>query len=280
MKSFLIIAITILLLLSNVNAQTVAPLKLGNIWVYDNISRLSRITVIDTSVYFDTIAYCKLYYEVNDGALQFYTYARLREDNFYVLFNEIDSTEGAGYYKKNAVIGDTWTAGTLVCTIEDTFVANVFGEQTTIKYLTKDDGLVYVQEYWTEKFGELGSQDFGGVIDDLKGCVIDGIVYGDTSFIPVSVEDEFTLNEFVLSQNFPNPFNPSTSINFTLPEGDFISLEVFDVLGEKVKTLINEFKTAGTHTIQFEADVLASGIYLYVLRTTNFTKTKKMQLMR
>jgi hypothetical protein len=61
-----------------------------------------------------------------------------------------------------------------------------------------------------------------------------------------------------------------------LSEGDFITLEVFSVLGEKVKTLVNEFKPAGTHTIQFLADGLASGTYLYVLKTTNYIQTKKM----
>jgi hypothetical protein len=98
---------------------------------------------------------------------------------------------------------------------------------------------------------------------------------------PTSVENENNIvNGYNLFQNFPNPFNPSTSINFTLPEGDFINLEVFNVLGEKVKTLVNEFKVAGMHTIQFEANELANGTYLYVLRTTNFTQAKKMILLK
>ena len=269
----------LLLFIPNIKAQNVAPLELGNIWVYDRISTTARTTVIDTNIYIDTIPYCKLFIEVNYGATG-NAFERLKEDGFYVLYNEFDSTE-TPYYKKNAVIGDTWTVGTLVYSIEDTFVANVFGEQTTIKYLLADDGLIYRQEYWTEKFGKLSSQDFGGVLDNLLGCVIDGVAYGDTSFTIVSVDDEFeTPISLLLAQNYPNPFNPSTSINFTLPESDFISLEVFNVLGEKVRTLVNEFKPAGTYIIQFEAHGLTSGTYLYVLRTTNFTQVKKMQLIK
>jgi hypothetical protein len=156
----------------------------------------------------------------------------------------------------------------------------VFGIPTVIKHLQIDGSLVLFNEYWTEEFGWLSRSDFGGSLGNLQGCIINGTVYGDTSFIIISVEDEYFVKGYDLSQNFPNPFNPSTSINFTLPERDFINLEVFNVMGEKVKTLVNEFKVAGTHTIQFEANELASGTYLYVLRTTNFSQTKKMQLMK
>ena len=282
MKNFTIITvISLFLFVSNINAQTVAPLKLGNIWIYDQISRISRTTVTDTSIYFDTTAYNKLFYEVNDSSLQFYTYARLREDDFYVLFNEIDSTEGAGYYKKNAVIGDTWMAGTIVYIIVDTFVVNVFGEPTTIKFLTKDDGLVYIQEYWTEKFGKLGSQDFGGIIDDLLGCVINGVAYGDTSFTIVSVEDESEIpSSYYLAQNFPNPFNPSTTISWQLPVGNWQTLKIYDVLGKEIATLVDGFKPAGKYEVYFDASNLASGTYFYQLKVENYIETKKMQLVK
>ncbi|GJQ41252.1 MAG: T9SS type A sorting domain-containing protein [Ignavibacteriota bacterium] len=237
---------------------------------------------MDTSVYFDTIAYCKLYRELNYSGLQYYKYARLRIDSFYVLFNEFDSTETHIYYKKNAVIGDTWTiGGNTVYAIEDTFVANVFGEQTTIKLLTRDNGLVYIQEYWTEKFGKLSSQDFGGIIDDLQGCVIDGIVYGDTTFTIVSVEDESeTPSSFYLAQNFPNPFNPSTTLSWELPFGNWQTLKIYDVLGNEIATLVDGFKPVGKYEVKFDASGLASGVYFYQLKVENYIETKKMQLVK
>jgi hypothetical protein len=272
-------ATALFLILSNTFAQEVAPLQLGNIWVYDRISTTARTTLIDTNIYIDTIPYCKLFIEVNYGATG-NAFERLKEDGFYVIYNEFDSTE-TPYYKKNAVIGDTWTVGTLVYSIEDTFIANVFGEQTTIKFLLVDDGLIYRQEYWTEKFGKLSSQDFGGILDDLQGCVIDGVAYGDTSFTIVSVEDEFEpTNDFRLEQNYPNPFNPATTITFQVVDFGFVSIRVYDILGKEIETLVNEEKPAGTYQITFDGSGLVSGTYFYQLKTENYIETKKMQLMK
>jgi hypothetical protein len=292
MKIFSIVLVIFLLLVtSSINSQiNVAPLKFGNVWVYGPDPGRVRISIIDTNTVIDSIQYYAVY-EDNISS-QWVYHMRIKTDDYYAV--RLDTSYPAPnhellYYKKDALLGDTWTVPdpwsqfNAVYIIEDTYIANVFGEQTIVKFLTIDSGILLFYEYWTEKFGQLSRyQNAGGLWLQwvLLGCVIDGVAYGDTSFNPVSVEDEFPLNEFVLSQNFPNPFNPSTSINFTLSEGDFINLEVFNVIGEKVTTLINEFKTAGTYTIQFEADVLASGTYLYVLRTPNFTQTRKMQLVK
>lgn len=278
--------ISLLLFVPLIRAQEVAPLQLGNIWIYDTGTILVKVTVVDTNSVINTIRYSKFinisnYGFISDG------YSRLREDDFYA--SRRDTSYPAPnhekiYWKKNALLGDTWENYApdfpLVYTILEIYTGNVFGIPTVIKHLQIDGSLVLFNEYWTEEFGKMSRSDFGGLMLSLRGCVIDGVAYGDTSFNPVGVEDEFSLNEFYLSQNFPNPFNPSTSINFTLPEGDFISLEVYNIIGEKVKTLINEFKTSGIHTIQFEADALTSGTYLYVLRTPTITQTKKMQLVK
>lgn len=85
---------------------------------------------------------------------------------------------------------------------------------------------------------------------------------------------------FVLKQNYPNPFNPSTNIEFQLPVSGFISLKVFDVLGNQVKTLINEEKKAGFYQIAFDASDLPSGVYLYKLSTESFSDIKKMTVLK
>ena len=119
----------------------------------------------------------------------------------------------------------------------------------------------------------------------LKGCVIDGVVYGDTSLV-VSVEDkENNLpQEFSLSQNYPNPFNPSTKIKFNIPSvGDayYVSptntlLKVYDILGREIKTLINKPMQKGEYEIEFDGSDLPSGIYFYRLCSGKFNQTKKM----
>jgi len=85
---------------------------------------------------------------------------------------------------------------------------------------------------------------------------------------------------YSLNQNYPNPFNPSTQISFGLPKSGNVKLVVFDILGREVKTLVNEFQTAGTHNITFDGSALASGIYFYTITANEFTATKKMLLVK
>jgi len=87
-------------------------------------------------------------------------------------------------------------------------------------------------------------------------------------------------SEFSLSQNYPNPFNPSTAINFSIAEKGFVTLKVFNLLGQEVALLVNEEKAAGHYNVNFNASQLASGMYVYRLQTENFTSTKKMILMK
>jgi len=85
---------------------------------------------------------------------------------------------------------------------------------------------------------------------------------------------------FSLEQNFPNPFNPSTTIRFIVPASGFMTLKVYDLLGKEVATLVNGMQTAGGYEVKFEASRLSSGIYFYQLRSQNFVQTKKMMLVK
>lgn len=87
--------------------------------------------------------------------------------------------------------------------------------------------------------------------------------------------------EFGLSQNYPNPFNPSTNINYALPTSADVSIDVFNVLGKKVASLVNQKKAAGKHAVQFQATNLASGVYFYTLRIDGkVLKSQKMLLIK
>jgi hypothetical protein len=86
--------------------------------------------------------------------------------------------------------------------------------------------------------------------------------------------------EFSLSQNYPNPFNPTTTISFQIPNEEFVSLKVFDMLGNEVKTLINEVMNPGIHNLQFDASSLTSGIYFYTLKAKEKITSKKMVLVK
>jgi hypothetical protein len=85
---------------------------------------------------------------------------------------------------------------------------------------------------------------------------------------------------FYLSQNFPNPFNPSTKIEYSLPEQSLVQLKVYDILGNEVATIINEDQPAGTYRADFNGQGLASGMYIAKLQAGNYTKTIKMSLLK
>lgn len=96
----------------------------------------------------------------------------------------------------------------------------------------------------------------------------------------IEVNFNSIVSEFNLEQNYPNPFNPSTVISYQLAVSSNVSLKVYDVLGNEVATLVDEFREAGNHSIGFNASNLASGIYYYTLTNGSQSLTKKMILIR
>jgi len=93
-------------------------------------------------------------------------------------------------------------------------------------------------------------------------------------------DDEALVNTFSLSQNYPNPFNPATIIKYSIAEPGLVSLKVYDVLGREVANLVNDFKSAGSYDITFNASGLASGVYMYKIESGSFVESKKMILIK
>ena len=92
--------------------------------------------------------------------------------------------------------------------------------------------------------------------------------------------DENIPREFALKQNYPNPFNPITTIQYDLPRKENVKIEIYDLLGQKIASLINAEMPAGYHQIQFNADNLSSGVYLYVMKSDSFSDVKKMLFLK
>ena len=128
---------------------------------------------------------------------------------------------------------------------------------------------------------------FADMDDDGKPDVIIGEYNGNFSYyknqLPTSVENGSPLpTRFELGHNYPNPFNPSTRIQFTIPAGTYgrTSLQVYDVLGREVATLVNEAKPPGRYQVTWDARNIASGVYFYKLTAGEFAQTKKLLLLR
>jgi hypothetical protein len=85
---------------------------------------------------------------------------------------------------------------------------------------------------------------------------------------------------FTLKQNYPNPFNPETNIQFALTKSEFVSIKVFDILGNEIATLVNEQKQAGTYQVDFKGTALSSGVYFYRMQAGAFTDIKRMTLLK
>lgn len=105
-----------------------------------------------------------------------------------------------------------------------------------------------------------------------------------TSWSPATSVDEHSLDQlpssFGLSQNYPNPFNPSTSFTYQLSNGGFVSVRIFDVLGQEAATLVSDYKPAGTYRVTWNAAGFGSGIYFAKMLSGSFTETRKIVLMK
>ncbi|MCC5934058.1 MAG: T9SS type A sorting domain-containing protein [Balneolales bacterium] len=115
-----------------------------------------------------------------------------------------------------------------------------------------------------------GSEDFTWYADNI-GWV------GTTSINPEFADAPVQVS---LGQNYPNPFNPTTLIQFTMPVSEQVRIDVYNLMGQRVATLVNETVAAGTHTVSFDAGALASGLYLYRLQSGSVNLTRKMMLVR
>ena len=100
---------------------------------------------------------------------------------------------------------------------------------------------------------------------------------------PLGIQNNLSNNipdVYELRQNFPNPFNPSTKINYALPKEGSVMLKVFDILGKEVAVLVNEYKPAGYYELEFDASAFASGLYFYSIESLNYKETRRMLLVK
>lgn len=291
------------------------PLKVGNVWVYNGnhsiytqCSRhsIQRFTVdsqftINNKVYFK-INYSKIYISGNGNCgFTYLNSGYYRVDslngNVYKLrtapdtnctYNQydilIDSLYGKVRDTSYPCPRNMYYRKTLI----DTSNVEIFGILKPTKYFqsgdffeyayfgeySKDFGLKYFSEYGIS----MSSQSF------LKGCIINGVLYGDTTYTLIGLNQ---INKQIpiicnLFQNYPNPFNPTTKIKFAISDvsAGQTFLSVYDILGNEISVLVNQNLKPGEYEIEWNATSKPSGVYYYKLQAGEYSETKKMVLLK
>lgn len=149
------------------------------------------------------------------------------------------------------------------------------------------------QKSYTDSWASLGRYNFDkgssgyvrlGDASSIKGeaVIFDAMKWTYVSSVTgiASEKNDTSPINYQLSQNYPNPFNPTTVIKYSVLNSQFVTIKVFDIIGRMVALLVNEQKSKGTYSVNFNATNLAAGIYFYQLRAGNFVQTKKMILIK
>jgi hypothetical protein len=277
------------------------PLAVGNIYVYaistyfpPAETRYKIIITKDTLVSGKRFFYCSQTFPGfnpnenwirTDGITGLLTSLSSSNCNYFVHENPIDSLRSKindSLHKCNP-----YTKSICIDTLNNT----VFGIPTKRKVF-RQDGLILNERTYSKNFGLTISSfwEFDNVIHFLRGCKINGTVYGDTLLTGINQISSEVPAEFTLYQNYPNPFNPLTKIKLDIPSSvsfpnvsignPLIVLKIFDVTGKEVATLVNEQLAPGTYTVDFDGTNFPSGVYFYQLRSEYFTETKKLVLIK
>lgn len=196
--------------------------------------------------------------------------------------------EGGGAIAKTIDNGDTWTTKFFSHPLHS--ISFPISGTSQVGYCVGDSGAILktsnAGENWhnqisptSEKLNKVYfvDQNFGFAVGD-NGTIL-RTTDGGVTHVDGDKNNDLP-KEFLLFQNYPNPFNPTTNIGFRIAEFGFVSLKIYDILGNEIATLVDEYKSAGKYEVEFDASNLTSGVYFYTMRSNNFMATKKLVLLK
>jgi hypothetical protein len=224
---------------------------------------------------------------------------------------KLDASDFYGATANDAMYIDDYSVSEMLVPVELTsFTANASSGQVTLDWSTASELNNLGFEIQRKSINGQSSSDWTMVafkeghgttselnnytyIDNVNELTADAVSYrlkqidynGNFEYSPEVMVDNLVPIAYGLDQNYPNPFNPSTVIEFKLPSENFVSLKVYNTLGQEVTTLVNEMREAGLHKINFNGENLTSGVYYYILRVSESNGsekvfTNKMMLMK
>jgi len=267
------------------------PLALGNCWEYERVVEGSSYTGrFIERVIGDTVIFAKKYWIIKtsfgNSAVVYFEYYRVDSTlNRLYFLSPIDWQE-YWQFSFDAKIGDLMADDSMTrCDhIRD---ETVFSHNVSVKSFVFEIPLAEFQTEFAHDFGIIRKNTVGHGTDSfvrLIGAFINGVGYGTLTTVDALQSTEIPEN-YVLHQNYPNPFNPSTTIRYDLPKPAFVTLTIYNILGENVRTLVSEMKEAGNYQMHWDGkndrgEVAHSGVYLYALAVGDFKEMKKMVLLR
>ncbi len=280
------------------------PMQTGNYWEYmawDSPPKYFSTKVIGDTLMPNGKEY-KVFYTKHFANTSDFTLFYRKETDSVFLYTGINSYFPLGEFKFLDFVASDSTIWLIIpiyicCNPNARGIATTFYDNTYFNFLQKlNEGKQFEDVYidstdtlWTPNDGSFPivlNKGLGIVwhfiFNDgsyyLQGAIINGVRMGVITDIEYGIE--IAPIEYYLSQNFPNPFNPSTKISWQSPVGSWQTLKVYDILGNEVATLVNEYRNAGSYENDFNASLLASGIYYYQLRAGDYVETKKMILLK
>lgn len=266
------------------------PLQIGDQWIYDELSISDN--EIEThqwklEVIKDTLMPNNKVYKMIGNSFS---------DNF--VFERVDTTQFR-IYEYNAAMDSTDFEDIKLDfnqnpgdTLQTSFWTIIFEGDSTVEYF----GETHLSRTYGHQYGFAGYEDnyikniglykvttagdFFTSESNLKGAVINGEVFGDTTLTAVNESEPGQIKDFNLYQNYPNPFNPATNIRYAIPKSGIVKLKVFDLLGREISTLVNKFQSRGNYKVEFNGSNLSSGVYFYRVKFMDKILTKKFLLLR
>jgi hypothetical protein len=287
------------------------PLAIGNYWIYKvtewSYPEYDEDTFSRKVLSLETLGNNKQYFKVEEkyfgSNYTSYVYERIdtAQGLVYRFDNECTNPDSEKVIDDfNAELGDSLLVQRFIFCWDS--ILTIYSEEGNENILNEYRDFKKFEYHWLDGhihklakglgiyFIEWG-YDFGVTNFYINGCVINGTVYGDTTFVVDVEKDPNPIpTEFKLEQNYPNPFNPSTKISWQSPVGSWQTLKIYDVLGNEVAKLVDEYKNAGSYNVQFTMNnvQLSSGVYFYQLKASYlstgsgqvYVETKKMLLIK
>ena len=248
----------------------------GNLWYGSDAEGGGRFDRINNWTIFPWQYYVIYSIAVEQAGIAWFTYTtprKLENDSTWTDFNNILSPQFSTYAIAIDSNNIKWFAKERDANLYDKNGVIVFDDVNTNEiyppFIEVLDSSVNVYSVYIDKNNNKWLGYTNGYVVKYTGDHITD-VKDDKQNIP---------DNYILSQNYPNPFNPTTVISFQIPQQGFVTLKIFDVLGNEVATLVNEEKSAGSYVVDFSATGLASGVYIYRMKVNDFIESKKMVLL-